>query len=157
MAIRKIITYIVIAIIIAVGCYIIFSTYKTNNTHITTSQNSSTTPTTTNSGVSISTSSPQTTHSNSIVSESNNNKTVNLHIGDEILLKLNSQMKWTVTTPSVTILTSLSTTSISGVQGIYVAKNIGITDLHAEGRPICKSEMCAQYIVNFVVHIAVSK
>jgi hypothetical protein len=93
-----------------------------------------------------------------IVALADDGQTINLRVGDHLILALGKSHSWTVVTPSPEILKGIPNVLTQiGCQGRYVAREAGHTQLIAMGEPPCpQSELTGgaslrQFVVNVVV------
>ena len=98
--------------------------------------------------------------SQSTVTLEDNNKTINLKVGDRFLLNLGEFYDWNINVDDQTITSRvINITVIRGAQGMYVAKNIGQTELSGVGDPQCRKSVpaCGAPSILFKLKIVVEK
>ena len=94
------------------------------------------------------------------VTLSDNNRTINLKVGDSFLLNLGDTYNWRISvSPPGIISRRVNVMVIRGAQGIYDAISPGTTTLSAVGDPFCLSAKppCAMPSIDFNIKISVGK
>jgi hypothetical protein len=83
--------------------------------------------------------------------------TLNLAVGQRLLLDLGSGVDWEVKVGDEQVVQPVTGLPLpSGYQGAYEARTPGSTVLSAVGRPHCTSGSCALFRLGFTVTITVS-
>ena len=88
-----------------------------------------------------------------------NGRTIDLAVGDRVLLQLGDAYIWTVQIADPAVLSRVvNITVVNGAQGVYEAKQPGTTTLTAAGDPACRQVQppCAQPSRLFRVQVRVS-
>lgn len=88
-----------------------------------------------------------------------NGRTIDLAVGDRVLLQLGDAYTWTVQIADPAVLSRVvNVTVVKGAQGLYEAKQSGTTTLTAAGDPACRQVQppCAQPSRLFRVQVRVS-
>ena len=96
---------------------------------------------------------------NQIVTLEQNGQTINLHKGQNFLLKLGKDFEWNIAIDNQTVVSRVPNIMVVvGAQGIFTAHNIGETKLSAVGDPWCLKETipCKIHSILFESKIVVS-
>jgi hypothetical protein len=102
---------------------------------------------------------PQDAPAKPPITLANNGQTIDLAVGDRVLLQLGDADIWTVQVADPAVLSRVvNVTVVKGAQGIYEAKQAGTTTLTATGDPACRQVQppCAQPSRLFRVQVRVS-
>lgn len=93
-----------------------------------------------------------------IVTQSDQGKTIKLSLHERFALRLGNNLKWKLTfAPKDGVNLVPNTISAGGFQGVYEAAKIGTTTLSAEGQPICAAgTACPQFIMEVPVTFVIS-
>jgi hypothetical protein len=93
------------------------------------------------------------------LTRTDNGKTFNLKVGERLLLKLGENYNWSFRVDNRAVVDKVNIAAAKGVQRVYEAKKIGLTDASAVGSPLCLSSKppCKSPSVSFRVHLVVKK
>jgi hypothetical protein len=94
-----------------------------------------------------------------IITQENNNQTIELNVGDTFLLKLGEEYMWNIEIDNDDVVSRVKNIAvIRGAQGVYEAKMPGSATLSAVGDLPCREEVppCAAPTILFKIQINVS-
>lgn len=94
-----------------------------------------------------------------MVTQENNNQTIELKTGESFLLKLGEEHNWNIEIDNNDVVSRVKNIAvIRGAQGIYEAKMPGSATMSAVGEPLCREEVlpCGAPTVLFKIQINVS-
>ena len=93
-----------------------------------------------------------------IITLEDQNKTINLAVGESFLLKLGEEYTWEVNISNQDVLSRVKNIAVvRGAQGIYTAHQAGTVTLSAAGDPQCRQSQppCAMPSIQFEITIIV--
>jgi hypothetical protein len=88
-----------------------------------------------------------------------NGKTITLHVGQTVLLKLGEDYQWDIQIIDQSVISRIKNiTVIRGAQGVYEVLKVGNTTLSAKGDPVCLSSTppCLLPSIQFLINIVVT-
>jgi hypothetical protein len=92
-----------------------------------------------------------------IVTQENNDGAIYLVKNERFLIQFGNGLNWTLGFDPATAISRIPNSTVTnGFQGVYQADATGTVILRATGRPICKSEMCAQYLVEETIRLIIN-
>ena len=94
-----------------------------------------------------------------MVTQENNNQTIELKAGESFLLKLGEEHNWNIEIDNNDVVSRVKNIAvIRGAQGVYEAKMPGSATLSVVGEPLCREEVlpCGAPTILFKIQINVS-
>jgi hypothetical protein len=93
-----------------------------------------------------------------VLTQADNNSTVNVSVGDTVTLRLGTDLDWSnsVSVSDMTVLRALPVALARGVQGVWSAAASGQATVSATGRPICApAQACPLFLATFSATVIV--